>query len=183
METILLLAHTETDGSLAQSAREALHVAATLHKSLAGSQLAVGLIGENVQLAANSIAASALARCLAARINQNEPGPLRSLHRRFHPLPVIPAVDRNPAIVTRYAGNMHISASAESLRHSGNDAVPPRSGRSNDEGCDTGLANGFGCRRVGGIARLTEILADDTEILCGWTASDGIRRRLNIFTS
>jgi electron transfer flavoprotein alpha subunit len=57
METILLLAHTEADGSLAQSAREALHVAATLHKTLAGSQLAVGLIGENVQAAADSIAA------------------------------------------------------------------------------------------------------------------------------
>ena len=28
METILLLAHTEADGSLAKSAREALHVAA-----------------------------------------------------------------------------------------------------------------------------------------------------------
>ena len=29
METILLLAHTEPDGSLAKSAREALHAAAT----------------------------------------------------------------------------------------------------------------------------------------------------------
>ncbi len=57
METILLLAHTEKDGSLGKSAREALHVAATLHKSLAGSKLVVGLIGENVQPAANSIAA------------------------------------------------------------------------------------------------------------------------------
>lgn len=57
METILLLATTEADGSLANSAREALHVAATLHKSLAGSQLVVGLIGENVQPAADSIAA------------------------------------------------------------------------------------------------------------------------------
>ncbi len=57
METILLLAHTETDGSLAQSAREALHVAATLHKSVAVSQLVVGLIGENVQSAADAIAA------------------------------------------------------------------------------------------------------------------------------
>ena len=56
METILVLAHTENDGSLAKSAREALHVAATLHKSLAGSNLVVGLIGENVQAAANSIA-------------------------------------------------------------------------------------------------------------------------------
>jgi electron transfer flavoprotein alpha subunit len=58
METILVLAHTETDGSLAKSVREALHAAATLHKSLAGSKLVVGLIGDNVQAAANSIAAS-----------------------------------------------------------------------------------------------------------------------------
>jgi electron transfer flavoprotein alpha subunit len=57
METILLLAHTETDGSLAKSAREALHVAADLHKALAGSKLVVGLVGEDVQAAANSIAA------------------------------------------------------------------------------------------------------------------------------
>jgi len=57
METILVLTHTESDGSWAQSAREALHVAATLHKSLAGSHLVVGLIGENVQSAADSIAA------------------------------------------------------------------------------------------------------------------------------
>jgi electron transfer flavoprotein alpha subunit len=57
METILLLAHTEPDGSLAKSAREALHAAATLNKTLAGSKLVVGLVGENVQAAANSIAA------------------------------------------------------------------------------------------------------------------------------
>ncbi|MEI7807275.1 MAG: electron transfer flavoprotein subunit alpha [Verrucomicrobiota bacterium] len=57
METILVLAHTENDGSLAKPAREALHAAATLHKSLAGSKLVVGLIGDNVQPAANSIAA------------------------------------------------------------------------------------------------------------------------------
>jgi len=57
METILLVAHTEADGSLAKSAREALHAAATLHKSLADSKLIVGLVGESVQAAANSIAA------------------------------------------------------------------------------------------------------------------------------
>jgi len=57
METILVLAHTETDGSLAKSAREALYAAATLHKTLAGSKLVVGLVGENVQAAANGIAA------------------------------------------------------------------------------------------------------------------------------
>ncbi len=57
METILVLAHTEKDGSLAKSAREALHVAASLHKALAGSQMVVGLVGESVQAAADSIAA------------------------------------------------------------------------------------------------------------------------------
>ena len=56
METILLLASTEADESLAKSAREALHAAATLHKGLAGSKLVVGLVGERVQAAANSIA-------------------------------------------------------------------------------------------------------------------------------
>ncbi|MEK7685508.1 MAG: electron transfer flavoprotein subunit alpha [Verrucomicrobiota bacterium] len=56
METILLLAHTEADGSLAKSAREALHAAATLHKALAGSKFVVGVVGANVQTAANSIA-------------------------------------------------------------------------------------------------------------------------------
>ncbi len=57
METILLLAHTETNGSLARSAREALRAAATLHRSLAGSKLVVGLVGEAVQAAADSIGA------------------------------------------------------------------------------------------------------------------------------
>jgi len=57
MENILVLAHTEADGSLAKTAREALHAAATLHKSLAGSKFVIGLVGENVQTAANSIAA------------------------------------------------------------------------------------------------------------------------------
>ena len=57
METILLLAHTEPDGSLARSAREALRAARTLNQALAGSNLVVGLVGENVQAAADSIAA------------------------------------------------------------------------------------------------------------------------------
>jgi electron transfer flavoprotein alpha subunit len=57
METILLLANTEATGSLAKSAREALQVAANLHKSLAASQMLVGLVGENFQVAADSIAA------------------------------------------------------------------------------------------------------------------------------
>lgn len=57
METILVLLHTEKDGSLAKSAREAMHTAASLHNSLAGSRFLIGLVGEQVQAAANSIAA------------------------------------------------------------------------------------------------------------------------------
>jgi len=57
METILLIAHTEADGSLAKSAREALRAARTLNKALAGSSLFIGLVGESVQAAADSIAA------------------------------------------------------------------------------------------------------------------------------
>jgi electron transfer flavoprotein alpha subunit len=58
METILVLAHTETDGSLAKSAREAMHAARSLNKAIAGSNLVVGLVGADVQAVANSIAAS-----------------------------------------------------------------------------------------------------------------------------
>lgn len=57
METILLLTHTEADGSLAKSAREALHAARTLNKAIAGSNLFAGLVGEHIQAAADSIAA------------------------------------------------------------------------------------------------------------------------------
>jgi len=57
METILLLAHTEADGSLAKSAREALRAARTLNQALASSSLIVGLVGETVQAAADYIAA------------------------------------------------------------------------------------------------------------------------------
>ena len=57
METIIVLANTEADGSLASSAREALHAAKSLCDALPGSTFALGLIGENVQAAADSIAA------------------------------------------------------------------------------------------------------------------------------
>src|ERR1035437_7068483 len=57
METILLLADTDPDGSLAKSAREALHAARILNKALAGSSLVMGLVGESVQAATDSIAA------------------------------------------------------------------------------------------------------------------------------
>jgi len=64
METILVLAHAETDGSLAQPAREALHTAAALHRSLPGSRLSVGLVGQNLQAAADSIAAGPASKYL-----------------------------------------------------------------------------------------------------------------------
>jgi electron transfer flavoprotein alpha subunit len=57
METILLLAHVEADGSLAKSAREALRAARALNKTIAASNLFVALVGQSVQAAADSIAA------------------------------------------------------------------------------------------------------------------------------
>jgi electron transfer flavoprotein alpha subunit len=60
METILLLTHTEADGSLAKAALEALGAAKEL-----GGTLIVGLFGENVQNAANQIAGCGAARFLS----------------------------------------------------------------------------------------------------------------------
>lgn len=63
METILLLVHTEADGSLAKSALEALSGAKTLAEGLGGT-LAVGLVGADVQAAANQFAGCGAARIL-----------------------------------------------------------------------------------------------------------------------
>ncbi|MCX6923790.1 MAG: electron transfer flavoprotein subunit alpha [Verrucomicrobia bacterium] len=57
METILLLANSEADGSLAKSALEALGAAKVLTASMPGSKLVIGLVGQALQPAANSIAA------------------------------------------------------------------------------------------------------------------------------
>jgi electron transfer flavoprotein alpha subunit len=56
METILLLANSEADGSLAKPALEALGAAKALAAGLPGSKLLVGLIGQAVQPAANHVA-------------------------------------------------------------------------------------------------------------------------------
>jgi electron transfer flavoprotein alpha subunit len=64
METILFLAHTEPDGSLAKPALEALGTARTLAASLPGSNFVAGLVGETVQPAAQRIAGSGTARFL-----------------------------------------------------------------------------------------------------------------------
>lgn len=64
METILFLAHTEPDGSLAKPALEALGTAQQLTASLPGATLMAGLIGASVQTAANQIASGGGARFL-----------------------------------------------------------------------------------------------------------------------
>lgn len=64
METILFLAFTEADGSLAKAALETLAAAKQLSASIAGSTLVAGLIGADVQPAANAIASCGAARFL-----------------------------------------------------------------------------------------------------------------------
>ena len=56
METILVLAHTEMDGSLGRPAREALTGARSLQSRLEGSTLIVGLVGADVKAAADAAA-------------------------------------------------------------------------------------------------------------------------------
>jgi electron transfer flavoprotein alpha subunit len=60
METILLLAHTELDGTLAKPALECLTAALAL-----GGPLTVGLVGATVEAATNQIAGCGAARFLA----------------------------------------------------------------------------------------------------------------------
>jgi electron transfer flavoprotein alpha subunit len=64
METILLLVHTESDGSLARPAFEALGAAKTLVGPLGGAELLVGLVGGDVRAAANAIAGCGARRFL-----------------------------------------------------------------------------------------------------------------------
>lgn len=56
METILFLSHTEADGTLPKSALDALAAAKALADTSNGSAFVAGLIGEDVQAAADSIA-------------------------------------------------------------------------------------------------------------------------------
>ncbi len=64
MEKILFLAHTEADGTLCKAALESLSAARKLQGQLDGSSLAVGLIGPEVQTAANGIGGFGASRWL-----------------------------------------------------------------------------------------------------------------------
>lgn len=75
MEKILFLAHTETDGSLAKPALEALGAAKALNDALAGSTLAVGLFGADVQNAAAAVASCGAAKFYA--VSSPDFGPSR----------------------------------------------------------------------------------------------------------
>lgn len=67
METLLVLAATEADGSLARPALEALGAARTLAASLPGSTLLVGLFGAETDAAVGQIGRAGAGRILAAR--------------------------------------------------------------------------------------------------------------------
>jgi electron transfer flavoprotein alpha subunit len=64
METILILAHVEKDGSLGKPAREALSAAKSLQEAVAGSSLVVGLAGADVDAAANQAGSCGAGRWL-----------------------------------------------------------------------------------------------------------------------
>ena len=60
MESILLLAHTEPDGTLAKASLEALTAALSL-----GGEVTIGLVGADAQAAANQVAGAGAVRILA----------------------------------------------------------------------------------------------------------------------
>ncbi len=64
METILFLAHAESNGTLSKPALEALGAATSLAKALDGAQLVAGLIGAEIDAAANQIGGCGAARVL-----------------------------------------------------------------------------------------------------------------------
>jgi electron transfer flavoprotein alpha subunit len=66
METILFLAHTEADGTLAKPALEALGAAKSLSAAQPGSTVVAGLIGGITQAAADQIASCGAPRFVAA---------------------------------------------------------------------------------------------------------------------
>jgi len=65
MDKILLLAHTQDDGTLPKGAYESLNAALKLAADLGGAALTVGLLGGDVQSAADSLAACGAASILA----------------------------------------------------------------------------------------------------------------------
>lgn len=65
MDKILLLAHTLDDGTLPKGAYESINAALKLAADLGGAALTVGLLGGDVQSAADSIAACGAANMLA----------------------------------------------------------------------------------------------------------------------
>jgi len=65
METILFLAHTQSDGVLPKSALETLNAALEISGKMPGVSLTVGLIGENVQGAADAVAGCGAQKFLA----------------------------------------------------------------------------------------------------------------------
>jgi electron transfer flavoprotein alpha subunit len=64
METILMLAHVEADGSLGKPAREALSAARSLQEAAGGSSLVVGLAGARTGPAASQTGACGASRWL-----------------------------------------------------------------------------------------------------------------------
>jgi electron transfer flavoprotein alpha subunit len=66
METLLLLAHTEADGSLGTAALESLAAAKSAGAALPDSKLLIGLIGSTVQPGADQVAGCGAEKFLAA---------------------------------------------------------------------------------------------------------------------
>ena len=64
MEKILYLAHTQSDGALPKAALEALSAAIDVSQNLSESALSIGLVGGEIQTAADAVAGCGASECL-----------------------------------------------------------------------------------------------------------------------
>ena len=136
MDTLLFLAHTETDGSLAKASLEALTAAKTLAEGL-GADWAVGLFGADVTGAASALAGCGAKAVLRRRRRGFRRFPLRHRCRRHgrpgqrpprrpsSSPPTMPRVSRAlPGVTARLGG--HIDAHVTGLAVSDGKPVATR---------------------------------------------------------
>ena len=94
-------------------------------------------------------------RCDAAFQGQ-DPRALGARHPGLHALAVVPARNGGcPALGAQF-GDVRVGTAAEAVGHARKHAVPPRRGRRHYQGRGARAGQGFGRRRVGGVARLAE---------------------------
>src|ERR1019366_5722372 len=116
---------------------------------------------------------------LSAGFHKDRPGPQGTLHESFHPLPVIPTVDRQLPAVSGEAGDVGVCSSPQALGHSRKGAIPAGGSGGEDDSGLSGFGQGLSRGGVGSIARRREVRARDTQESGRPTSGDAVGGGLN----